>query len=234
MQIIPVIDLYKGLVVHAVSGDRNNYKAINSKICSSADPFDVVESYLNLFNFKSIYIADLDALEQQGNNSEVVKSICNTFSNVEIWLDCGISIEKYLLQEPYDNLRLILSSESIDTSSTFITILDQYSEHCFILSLDYKANELLGTDDLFNIKKYWPKDVVVLNLNNVGVNQGFKYPSQLKQHNLINNFNVYCGGGIRNADDINKLSSIGFSGVLISTALHSQTISGEEILSFNQ
>ncbi len=234
MKIIPVIDLYKGLVVHAVAGNRKNYKTIDSKICSSANPFDVVEGYLDLFSFKSIYIADLDALEQQGDNTKIIKLLCNKYPNIEVWLDCGTSTEKYLQQEIYNNLRLILSSESITTTSVFTTLLDQYSEHRFILSLDYKANELLGTNDLFNTKKYWPKDLIVLNLNNVGVKQGFKYPLQLKQHNLINDFNVYYGGGIRNTDDIEKLASIGFSGALISTALHSQTISSTEILSLNQ
>ena len=95
MQIIPVIDLYKGLVVQAIAGNRRNYKAINSKICSSANPSDVIDGFLSVFNFKAIYIADLDALESQGDNYEIIKTLCNKYPNTEIWLDCGTSLAGY-------------------------------------------------------------------------------------------------------------------------------------------
>ena len=41
MQIIPVMDISNGLVVHAINGERQNYKSIKSQICSSALPSDV-------------------------------------------------------------------------------------------------------------------------------------------------------------------------------------------------
>ena len=163
MQIVPVIDLRQNLVVHAIAGDRKNYKPIDSEIFSSPNPIDVINGYLKILNFKSIYIADLDALEQLGDNTEIINSICDQYPNIEIWLDCGISLAKnYLQKNIYANLRLILSSESISTISTFTNLLNQYSQHAFILSLDFKSNKLLGTNDIFNCRDHWPKDVIVL------------------------------------------------------------------------
>ena len=234
MQIIPVIDLHKGLVVHAVAGNRKNYKAIDSKICTSANPLDVVDGYLSLFNFKSIYVADLDALEQQGDNAETVALVCNKYPNLEIWLDSGTSFINHYLQFGQNNLRLILSSESISSISVYTSLIKQHAEHNFILSLDFKTNKLLGNNDLLKIKTRWPDDVIVLNLNNVGVSKGFKYPTELDSYNLCNDFNIYYGGGIRNAEDIKNLESKGFAGVLISTALHTQTLSSDEIHAINQ
>ena len=235
MQIIPVIDLYKGQVVHAVAGNRKNYKAIDSKICSSADPFDVVDSYLSVFSFKSIYIADLNTLEHQGDNSEIVLSICSEYPTIELWLDSSISlIEDYLQQGIQNNIRFILSSENISSISVYNNLLKQYAEHDYILSLDFKDDKLLGNYNLLKIKNKWPKDVIVLNLNNVGVRQGYNYPAELTPHNLCKNFNVYYGGGIRNAKDINNLKTKGFTGVLISTALHEKALTSDEVHSINQ
>lgn len=235
MQIIPVIDLYKGLVVHAVAGNRKNYKAINSKICSSADPFDVVDGYLSVFSFKSIYIADLNALEHQGDNSKIVSSICSKYPTIELWLDSSISlIENYLKKGIQNNIRFILSSENISSISVYNNLLEQFEEHDYILSLDFKDDKLLGNKDLLKIKNKWPKDVIVLNLNNVGVSQGFNYPAELASHNLCKNFNVYYGGGIRNAKDINNLKANAFTGVLISTALHTKSLTSDELHSISQ
>ena len=235
MQIIPVIDLYKGLVVQAIAGDRENYKAIDSKICSSANPSDVIDGFLSVFNFKTVYIADLDALECQGDNYEIIKTLCNKYPNTEIWLDCGLSSAGHYLKQAIEiNLRFILSSETINSVSIFTDLMNKYSDHRFILSLDFKNNDFLGTHDLFELKNQWPKDVIILNLNSVGTNQGVNYPEEIKSHHLINDFHLYYGGGIRNLDDIQNLSEEGFAGTLISTALHTQMISHNEIKALSQ
>jgi phosphoribosylformimino-5-aminoimidazole carboxamide ribotide isomerase len=234
MQIIPVIDLRKGIVVHAVKGDREKYQAIDSKLCSSADPLDVINGYLTGFKHKSIYIADLDALENQGNHIDTIDSICNKYPDIEFWLDTGSSLlTQYLQNTSYQNLRLVLSSESLISATIFYALIDQYPQHNFILSLDYKFNKLLGPKELFLYKNKWPKDVIILNLDNVGIKQGYQIPTELNQEKLTNNFNIYYGGGIKDINDVNNLKSFGLTGALISTALHNQAITNDDICLLN-
>ncbi len=235
MQIVPVIDLYKGIVVHAIKGNRKEYKAINSKVCSSVEPLSVITSLLTISSFNSIYIADLDALELQNNNIDIIRAICEKFPNLSIWLDTGYTlIEHYLQLSKYRNLRLILSSESLSSADNFSFTISQNLNHNFILSLDYKANKLLGPVNLLQHMQLWPKDVIVLNLNNVGAKNGFQFPTELDQISLTNNFNMYYGGGIRNLSDMKKLKSENFSGALVSTALHNLEITDEDIHLINQ
>ena len=99
MLIVPVIDLYQGIVVHAVKGNRKKYRAINSALSSSSNPLDVINNLLAVFNFKSIYIADLDALEHQSNNVSVVEAICKKYPYIEIWLDTGFSLVEHYLND---------------------------------------------------------------------------------------------------------------------------------------
>ncbi len=64
MQIIPVIDIKNGVVVHARAGDRASYRPIETPLASSAEPLAVIEGLLSLFPFDTLYLADLDGIER--------------------------------------------------------------------------------------------------------------------------------------------------------------------------
>jgi len=235
MLTVPVLDISQGIVVHAIQGNREKYQAIRSDICSSPDPLEVISGLLNVFNFKSLYIADLDALEQLGNNFGIIEAICRTYPNIEVWIDSGfILIEHFLLKNNLKNLRIILSSESLPSVKAYSATLNQYNHHDFILSLDYKDGHLLGTQELLQEQKQWPRDLIVLNLNSVGTEQGFQFPLELKQSEITKSFNVFYGGGIKCASEIIKLKSLGFTGALVSTALHKKSITSKDLQLINQ
>ena len=235
MQIVPVLDLSKGLVVHAKKGDRENYQPISSRLCSSAKPIEIVNLLFDLHSFKSLYIADLDALQKQGENTEIIESICNQYPEIEIWLDTGTNLIKHYLESlNLNSLRLILSTESIESISSFASIIDTYPTHNFLLSIDYRSSNILGLNILDQPDPIFPADILVLNLDNVGSNQGIAIPPQINQQSLFNSHKLFYGGGIRNNKDLLKLKKIGFSGALISSALHSGEISREDLRNFSQ
>ena len=235
MQIIPVLDLSKGLVVHAKKGDRENYLPINSHICLSSDPFEIINCFLSLYEFKSIYIADLDALQQQSDNTDIIVSICKLYPKLEIWLDTGLSLIKYYLQDlKFDSLRLILSTESIDSISTFTSFIHEYTNHRFVLSIDYKSGAILGLNELLHTQELWPTDTLILNLDHVGANDGINLPVEFNQPTLFQTHNIYYGGGIRNCKDLGRLKTLGAAGALISTALHNKAITRSDLLTASQ
>jgi len=235
MQIIPVLDLSKGLVVHAIKGERRNYKAITSQICDTALPTDVIDAFLNIYDFNTLYIADLDALEHQGNNTQTILSICEKYTGITVWLDCGINtMEEILHLQNVPNLRLILSSECMQTISEYRDIISNYTIQNFILSLDFKNDELLGASELLTHQDIWPENIIILNLSNVGSNSGFIYPNSLKYNFNIEQFHFFVGGGIHNMDDITKLHKQGIKGVLVSSALHSKEITSGDVTTFMQ
>ena len=47
-EIIPVIDLMGGVVVHARSGERDSYRPLTSPLAASAEPAEVVRGLLTL------------------------------------------------------------------------------------------------------------------------------------------------------------------------------------------
>ena len=52
MNIIPVLDLKAGQVVHAKHGNRQNYLPIQSALSDSSEPLTVVRALQSLYPFK--------------------------------------------------------------------------------------------------------------------------------------------------------------------------------------
>ena len=235
MIIVPVIDLCDGIVVHAIKGTRQNYLPIDSALSNTADVFDVISGMLNVHNFKQLYIADLNALERRNDNSVIIKKIIQTYPQLEVWLDTGVDlISLYKDEIKYSALRIILSTESINSESSYAKLMHNHAKQNVILSIDYRAGKLLGPSEISQNPAVWPDDIIILNLDVVGSNEGIKIPLALKHLSFNNKHNVFYGGGIKNSKDLRELNSLGMHGALLSTALHNKNISANDLLNLNR
>src|SRR5690348_910670 len=91
MQVIPVIDLSQGRVVHARRGQRELYQPLRSNLCAGSEPLAVVEGLLRLHPFEALYVADLDAIQARGDNRSALKAIASALPGLSIWLDAGFA-----------------------------------------------------------------------------------------------------------------------------------------------
>src|SRR5208282_6859269 len=89
MLIIPVVDLMGGVVMRALAGRRDAYRPIVSPLAASSAPCEIVAGFLRLHPFRSVYIADLDAILGRGENARVVRNLADKFPQVAFWLDAG-------------------------------------------------------------------------------------------------------------------------------------------------
>jgi len=233
MQLIPVIDLLNGMAVHAKMGDRSNYQPIQSALCKSSEPIDVINALLELYPFERIYIADLDAITGQGNHAAIIKYIQEQYPTLEIWLDAGIKNANHL--RLWNNLKLthVIGSESI-TSTHDLGEISAYLNKNFILSLDSNQSGFLGCADLHTNTNLWPENVILMSLAQVGANQGANLELLEKFKRYSKEFNLYVAGGVRNIDDISTLKQLDIYGVLLASALHSKQISADDIKSVYQ
>ena len=224
MKIIPVIDICKGRVVHAKSGQRKNYKPVHSRLCKSTAPLSIVQAFLGLYPFDTLYIADLDAISGDGDNQESILEITETFKSLQIWLD--------------NNWMQTGNSPGLSTvpvigSETGVTIsdLDRLTRQTgtFILSLDHKDGRFLGDQGLLHENKYWPGDIIVLNLSLVGTSSGPDFELVKTVKALAGDRRIYYGGGIRNIKDMECLADLGLTGVLVATLLHDGMLDSQQI-----
>ena len=75
MQAIPVIDLMGGRVVRARMGDRASYRPLESPLSPTSDAVAVVRGLLAVYPFPTLYVADLDAIEGDGDNFPTLRRI---------------------------------------------------------------------------------------------------------------------------------------------------------------
>ena len=222
MQIIPVIDLKDGLVVHAVRGDRVNYQTIDrhSVLTRSSDIDSVLAGFLTLHPFKRFYIADLNAIDGSGNHDELIQTLANAHPAIEFWLDNGKQLAAINNDQP--NLKWVIGTESQQTHPLKI-------KHEFILSLDFKNDRPAGLSDWFSQPQFWPSNIIVMTLSRVGSNSGPDFEKLNVLTKSHPNKQFIAAGGVRNFNDLLQLKSIGVSSALLATALHSGRISRRDI-----
>lgn len=220
LKLIPVIDLLGGQVVHARKGQRANYRPIESSLCRSAHPEDIVDALLQLHPFSTIYVADLDAIMQTGSNFELISKIHDRFPEIMFWVDAGFSDESAVQRWFQSNIgEPVIGSEMFSDAQLLINTITRWGSSRSILSLDFSGGHLLGPKAVLK-PETWPERVIAMTLARVGSNHGpdCRLLGRLVAkalHTLI-----FAAGGVRGPRDLEQLAEIGVSGVLLASALH--------------
>ncbi|MDX1914495.1 MAG: HisA/HisF-related TIM barrel protein [Methylophilus sp.] len=230
MHIIPVMDLLDGVVVHAIKGERTHYQPIVSRLSSSSKPIDIVKGFMDVYPFKTLYIADLNAIQQHQQdrfNHQVILEILEQFPNLQLWLDAGLNI----FDASFDNIRKlvqpILGTENFKNLSAYLNATEKFKRP-HSLSIDFMANGYQGPLELLETSSNWPNDIVVMSLTHVGSNAGAN-TSIFKSLPIKSHHRIYAAGGVRNIDDLCVLKSHHIHGALIATALHLKQLGRKEL-----
>lgn len=226
MEIIPVIDIKDGLVVSARQGQRDTYQPIKSTLCSLSSIESVLNGFLSIHAFRTIYIADLNAITNTGNNHNLINKVLIENKEIEFWVDNGKKTQEPFKPE-HTNHKLIIGSEYQDTTAFHDGALPIKNN---ILSLDFFPTQgYTGPNELLENSRLWPQDVIIMSLEFVGKNAGPDL-DRLKYFNQKHpDKNFIAAGGVRNEKDLFSLKKIGINHALVASALHSGTITAKVI-----
>jgi phosphoribosylformimino-5-aminoimidazole carboxamide ribotide isomerase len=227
LHIIPVIDLQSGRVVRARGGARHLYAPIATPLAASSRPQDIVAGFRARFPFPKIYIADLDAISGTGDHEAMILDLEAAYPEIEFWIDSGLATEAAAatwLQRHRG--ALIVGSESLADLETSPR-LDLPRR---ILSLDFRGDVFLGPAQIATDVAHWPQRVIVMTLAKVGAGEGpdFVRIAALRAR-ARDEHELYAAGGVRDANDINRLEATGVAGVLIASALHDGKITARDL-----
>lgn len=228
MQIVPVIDLKGGQVVHARAGRRNSYRAIRSRLADDSTPRAVVQGLRALHPFDRLYVADLDAIAGGSGHDAALEALRAAFPGLELWVDNGLSDERdcraWLERGLGD---LVIGSES-QRDPGLLGALDELSDR-LILSLDFQGDAFLGPPGLIARTADWPLRVIAMTLSRVGGGLG----PDLKCLRWLIDFapgrQVFAAGGVRGLDDLKRLAELGVGGALVASALHDGRITAAQL-----
>ncbi len=210
-----------GEAVRAIAGRRAEYQPLRSPLAASSDPCDVAEGFLRLHPFRTIYVADLDAIMERVGNARALARLAAAFPQIEFWLDRG-------RKEPLaaENFVRVVGSESLAPA---LPPPDLSREERTVLSLDFDGERFLGPEELEQRSSLWPKRVIAMTLAKIGGGAGpdCERLAALKARGA--NREIYAAGGVRDADDLASLARLGIAGALVATALHAGRIGPAEI-----
>jgi len=217
VQVIPVLDLRGGGVVHAHRGERGRYPPLASTLCAGNAPEAVVRGLLGLFAFRVIYVADLDAIEGTGDNGAALMRLEAAFPEVGFWVDAGFrdatQVRSFLARHRGD---AVIGSESLDG----VEPLEELAgERRIVLSLDFR-DRFVGPPGLLGRADLWPDRVIAMTLARVGSGEGPDRARLAELRRAAPHVRLFAAGGVRGAGDLRTLAADGVAGALVATALH--------------
>lgn len=227
MEVIPVLDLKDGIVVHARMGVRSQYGPLMTALSPTSKPKDVALGLLSIFPFSIFYIADLDAIERKGNNNATLLELKVACPNVVFWVDSGVADldgAQHWLEA--DLGHLVLGTE---TQKNCDVVRYLCRDDRVILSLDYRGDVFVGPAPLLSNTDAWPTKIIVMTLARVGSASGPDMHRLATIKSSAANRQIYAAGGVRDVDDLAALGRAGITGALVATCLHNGMLSGVQI-----
>jgi phosphoribosylformimino-5-aminoimidazole carboxamide ribotide isomerase len=228
-RLVFVMDVLDGVVVHATRGERDQYKPINrfSSIVRYSDPVQIVEE----LKPAELYIADLNRLMNTGDNRRILKDLRNRAESSKIMLDYGFNGFEDL-KEAFE--AKLADSFVLGTETTSLDVIAEAtkSDMTVSVSVDLLHKEVRTRDKrlqipplelLKKLNEYPLQDVIVLELDRVGTKSGIDFEF-LENAVAISEYDILCGGGVKNYEDIDAIKEIGVKGALVATAVHDGSI----------
>ncbi len=191
----------------------------------SSDPGRALDALLRLWPFRSVYIADLDAIAAVSDRLSMQR--LGGPGRPELWVDSGIDDADMALAS-LDQAAgcVVLGSESQRDPSCLEALR---GHERVLLSLDFRGGRFLGPERLWRDADLWPARVIVMTLDRVGEGRG---PDLARVSDVIGRAAgrlVYAAGGVRDVADLDELAAVGSAGALVATALHTGALGPDEI-----
>ena len=227
MQAIPVVDLMGGQVVRARMGDRASYRPLESPLASTSDAVAVVRGLLAVYPFPTLYVADLNAIQSNGDNFATLRRIRAEFPGLQMWVDNGAADPAALEALIGADLGVpVIGSESQRDSKL---IAEHRGSRRVVLSLDFRGDAFQGPSEILAEPELWPRRIIVMTLARVGSGAGPDLARLAAIRSMASGCEIYAAGGVRDAADLSALKAAGASGALIATAIHERRIVGADL-----
>jgi phosphoribosylformimino-5-aminoimidazole carboxamide ribotide isomerase len=244
MRLIPVMDLKKGLVVHAIKGERERYQPVTSVLCGSADPLDVARAFRDRLGLTEIYIADLDAITGLGNHREVITALTYQ-EKMDIMLDAGAADPQTIGDLLALGIqKVVIGAETLPNWAALMAICAAIPNKRLVFSLDMRSGKVLSRSSqlaamsplhaLEKLNETCIREVILLDLDRVGAGRGIDYPLISAAQRICPEMNLIVGGGVSQANELEELQNIGISGVLAASALHTGAITKQHITALDR
>lgn len=241
MKVIPVIDISRGIAVHARRGERTTYRPIRSVLLQGADPLALLQAYSRTLQTTAAYVADLDAIMGLGDNLAIITEMAASKPQLELFVDAGVrsaAEARCLLR--CGAKKVIIASESLTSLDAASGLLAALGTGSGIFSIDLRDRTVIWREastesrDPYEVAALLMslgfREAILLEMERIGTGGGIDARFLGKIARAAPGMSLIVGGGIKTATELPRLKRAGASGVLLATALHDGTITREDLI----
>ena len=235
------MELLDCLIVRAYRGERNEYRPMESPLVNSPYPVEVAKALLYVTGGSDLYVADLNAIQDMGDNLDVLKKMREeTMATLRIDAGTGSLDEVLYLMSEIPSCKVVVGSETLESSDEFERISKACQEDRMIFSLDMKKGSILTRSesplagktleegiDLLRLAGW--RRVILLTLDGVGTGRGLPLKMYERATRMAPDMSFYGGGGCKSKDELFDIKKSNMAGVLVATALHEGWIIKKDI-----
>jgi phosphoribosylformimino-5-aminoimidazole carboxamide ribotide isomerase len=227
MRIVPVLDLKRGIVVHARRGDRAGYGPLCSPLVEGSEPVAVARALCAHTGSDRLYVADLDAIAGAPPDLETLRRLAAV---AELWVDAGATTAaRAAALGSAGAARNVIGTESLSDAG-----YEGGGGPAPVLSVDLRDGVLIsprsqlagsGPDAAIGLAvELGARELLVIDLARVGSRAGPPLEAVATLAAALPGVDVYAGGGVRDDRDLHALGRAGAAGALVATALHDGVI----------
>ena len=245
MEVIGVLDLWRGRAVHAVAGDREHYAPARMPVVPGVMPGDaaaIAGAYITTLGLSQIYVADLGAIVERAPQPELIRSIAAL--GASLWLDAGIaSVADARAALDAGASRLVLGLETLFSFEVLASICNEIGRERTAFSLDLRngvpitASPQLAHQSVDALVTRavdaGAGAVIVLDVARVGTNAGPDLVLIERVRTAAPAIILIAGGGIRGRNDLALLKDAGCDAALVATALLNGTLTPQDLLAIH-
>jgi HisA/HisF family protein len=241
MQLIPVIDLARGVAVHAKAGHRARYRPVESVLTPGCrgDPIALVQAYRDRVEAHECYVADLDAIlggePQGGALGELVRAA----APCALLVDAGTGDPEAVKQVlALGAGAAVVGLETLRRMEDLGDIVAATASERVIFSLDLRGGYPMvspeaAAEGLDSLEPVEMADramgagvgaLLVLDVGRVGTVRGVDLDLLRRIRLRCPRLRILAGGGVAGAEDLARLAEAGCDGALVATALHTGRI----------
>jgi phosphoribosylformimino-5-aminoimidazole carboxamide ribotide isomerase len=242
MRIIPVLDLSRGVAVHARAGDRARYQPVRSALAprSLGDPRTLLHGYRERLGARECYLADLDAIQGEGPQLGLIEELAPLAGTLLV--DGGVTepdAARVLLRR--GAARVVVGLETLRGVGDLTAIVSAVGGDRVVFSLDLRHGRPVVQTGVQALAASDPEAlaarateagagaVLMLDLARVGTGGGVDLRLLAMLRRAVGSTELLAGGGVRTRRDLDRMRDVGCDGALVASALHAGEIGAADV-----
>jgi phosphoribosylformimino-5-aminoimidazole carboxamide ribotide isomerase len=248
MDIIPVLDISRGLAVWAQGGDRARYEPVASALVPEevGDAVALMQAFRRRLGATCSYVADLDAIQGGAVQRTLIRELAQLETGFAgaIMVDAGVhSPESTVEVLSCGASQVVVGLETLRAFTDLADIVRVVGQDRVVFSVDLRAGSPILHPAMDEAAGAQPDAVsltaqavdagastlLLLDLARVGTGCGADLGLLEEMRERFPGVRLLAGGGVLARRDLERIRDAGCDGVLVASAIHAGTISAADL-----